>query len=147
MQTIYEVKASLEPMKEHSRVTTKRTAFLKFDIKNVTKNRFTTKLRYDVMADSKIWNLQDRPWGVIEVPKPGQQTQLSIKVMPLVVGLVELPTLTLSQYLADINPKGTGSPGKELNTSDGRCIPLSNAQLYNLSLGEAVSIATVQFTS
>ena len=150
MQTIYEVRASVEPMKEHTRVTTRRSAFLKFDIRNVAKSRFTSKLRYDVTVDGKMWKLQQHPWGVIEAPKPGQLTQLMIKAVPL-VGLVELPTLTLSQYLVDINPKRTHSPvvsgQKELNASDDKYIPLSSAQVYNLSLGDVVGIATVQLAS
>ena len=148
-------------MKEHTRVTTKRSAYLEFGIKNITKSRLTPRLRYDVTADDRMWKLQESPWGDIESPKPGQLTQLSIKAMPLRVGLVELPTLTLSQYLADNKPKGTDSPvikpkgtdspavtgKKELSASNNKCIPLSNSQVYNLSLGEVVTIAPVQLSA
>ena len=127
----------MEPQKS-STVTVKQSAILKYHIRNVAQNdskqQLPNKLYYCVQADARHWTM-DSHEGVVRAPLTGQTIQLIISVSPNASGLLPLPTLTLCKCPDDFN---LASPSK---VSDVELVPMTNAQVYNLSHGNVVSVA------
>ena len=76
--------------------------------------------------------------GVMRAPSTGQMVQLVISVSPNATGLLPLSTLTLCKCPDDFNLE---SPSK---VSDVELVPMTNAQVYNLSHGNVVNVAPPQ---
>lgn len=97
------------------------------------------KLRYEVCINKKVWNIQAHGQGILEVPGPQKTVRLQFQVVPITSGMIELPSLVLYRVDVDIGNGG----GK---TSNGRSgaekIPLTNAQIYNMSRGKVVTVNT-----
>ena len=136
-QTIYELRGSMEPHKS-STVAVRQSAILKYHIRNVAQNdskqQLPNKLYYCVQVDARHWTMLDNHEGVVKVPLTGQ-IQLIISVSPNASGLLPLPTLTLCKCPDDFT---LASPSK---VPDVELVPMTNAQVYNLSHGNVVSVA------
>ena len=74
----------------------------------------------------------------MRAPLTGQMAQLVISVSPNVTGLLPLPTLTLCKCPDDFNLASLSK------VSDVELVPMTNAQVYNLSHGNVVSVAPPQ---
>ena len=127
----------MEPQKS-STVTVKQSAILKYHIRNVAQNdskqQLPNKLYYCVQVDARHWTM-DSHEGVVRAPLTGQTIQLVISVSPNASGLLPLPTLTLCKCPDDFN---LTSPSK---VPDVELVPMTNAQVYNLSHGNVVNVA------
>ena len=137
-QTIYEFRGSVEPHKS-STVGVRQSAILKYHIRNVSQNdskqQLPNKLYYCVQVDARHWTTLDSHEGVVRAPLPGQMVQVVISASPNASGLLPLPTLILCKCPDDFN---LASPSK---VSDVELVPMTNAQVYNLSHGNIVSVA------
>ena len=135
-QTIYELR--VEPQKS-STVAMRQSAILKYHIKNIAQNdsnqQLPSKLYYCVQVDARQWTMLDIHEGVVRAPLTGQMVQLVISVSPNATGLLPLPMLTLCKCPDNFN---LASPSK---VSDVELVPMTNAQVYNLSHGNVVSVA------
>ena len=104
----------------------------------IPKQQLPSKLYYCVQVDARQWTMLDSHEGVVRAPLTGQMVQLVISVSPNATGLLPLPTLTLCKCPDDFN---LASPSK---VSDVELVPMTNAQVYNLSHGNVVSVAPPQ---
>ena len=136
-QTIYELRGSVEPQKSST-----VAVILKYHIKNIAQNdskqQLPSKLYYCVQVDTSQWTMLDSHEGVVRAPLTGQMVQLVINVSPNVTGLLPLPTLTLCKCPDDFNLASLSK------VSDVELVPMTNAQVYNLSHGNVVSVAPPQ---
>ena len=128
-------------------VTATRSAILRFKIKNVAgepkenkRCHLPSKLSYDIMANSNQWSFQDETHGVIKAPKIGETVQLCLKVIPNLHGPLSFPTLTLCDCLEE---DGKKTKTKGLNGKQDY-VPLSSAQVYDVSCGDVIYIYTLQ---
>ena len=123
-------------------VVVRQPAILKYHIKNIgqndSKQQLPSKLYYCVQVDVRQWTMLDSHEGVVRAPLTGQMVQLVISVSPYATGLLPLPTLTLCKCPDDFN---LASPSK---VSDVELVPMTNAEVYNLSHGNVVSVAPPQ---
>ena len=121
----------MEPQKS-STVAVRQSAILKYHIRNVAQNdskqQLPNKLYYCVQADARHWTM-DSHEGVVRAPLTGQTIQLIISMSPNASGLLPLPTLTLCKCPDDFT---LAIPSK---VPDVELVPMTNAQVYNLSHG------------
>ena len=135
----------MEPHGDQTSILIHHMATLVFTIRNITElppqeTHFGTtptthsldyKLGYKVCADEKVWSLQDKGQGVIDVPGPQRKARLNFKIIPNENGPLLIPGLTLYRVPLDL--------GRE-ELTEGRIF--TNAQVYNTSLGQVVNVST-----
>ena len=147
-QLIYEVRATVEPHKDHAALTVRSRSSLKYTIVNVSKDVGPWELRYEVNFDPKHWSLQDSAVGTRTGPAPGKAIELTLLVIPNDFGVLPVPTLTLSKKLTGEMHVGSG-PGQDGNVTvdsnksydreEMEYLTLSDAQVANYVLGQVVS--------
>lgn len=144
MQTLFEVKATLEPQKDQVWVIVKQPATLQYKVENVTvpppqETRFGNTspstetapsepftVGYEVCVDKKVWSLEESSegQGVIDV-QPQEFKMITLNIIPNVSGPLPVPTLQLTWPA-----RGQGS-----------CM-LTSAQVYNVNHGQVVTVHT-----
>ena len=141
---IYEVRASVEPHKDHAALTVRSRSSLKYTIVNVSKDVGPRELRYKVNFDPKHWSLQDSAVGTRTGPAPGKAIELTLLVIPNDFGVLPVPTLTLSKK--STGEIGSGHDQNVTIISNDSCdgeeveyLTLSDAQVANHVLGQVVS--------
>ena len=148
------MRADLVPTREHTTVTNKCTAVLHYHIKNVAtleeitdSSHFPANLSYKVTFDPKHWTFQDNSRGMVEGPKLGQLSKLSFRVVPQLAGSLPLPTLIL-RFNPKENEESSGKKGsKVMEEVSFGYIPLTSAQVYDLTQGEVVNVQPLQLSS
>lgn len=108
------------PENDSSSFAANSTLLLKYDIKGVFSKKKTDTLQYKVVADEAIWEIGDEEVGTTTAPNSEQTVPVTIKAVPKISGFLSIPNLVLSY----------GSPPTEL----------TEAQVYNLSIGEVIKI-------
>lgn len=138
MQTVFEVCAHIDPLKEHSVLAVKRAASLSYKVKNVStsaEGRLPQKLTYQIAPDLSKWVIHDTLQGQVDVPGIGEEIELLVQVFPNEVGALAVPGLTLSAILTE------DVEGSEELT---KTFPLTGAQVYDMSCGQVVNISPLK---
>ena len=140
-QLIYEVRAAVEPHKDHAALTVRSKSSLKYTIVNVSDNVAPQELRYEVNFDPKHWSLQDSAVGTRTGPAPGKAIELMLLVIPNDFGVLPVPTLTLSKRLTrgENDTTVTINSNESFNGEEAEYLTLSDAQVANHALGQVVS--------
>ena len=120
MQIEYQLSVQASPENDSSSFAANSTLLLKYDIKGVFSKKKTDTLQYKVVADEAIWEIGDEEVGTTTAPNSEQTVPVTIKAVPKISGFLSIPNLVLSY----------GSPPTEL----------TEAQVYNLSIGEVIKI-------
>lgn len=148
---MFEVKRSVDPVKEQPLVTVHRPALLHFSIFSTAEDRAPQetqfaatspvditmhdtptsmgyRLGYEVCVDEKVWSFQEQGQGFIEVPGPQLTSHLHFQVVPKVSGPLPLPKLLLSWV--PLNAAGPlnsgGTAGVPLNSGGTAGVPLDS---------------------
>ena len=143
IQTVYEVRAYVDPLKEHDSLVVKRLATLSYKVRNVSsdkKSSLTNKLNYCIAADRTKWTVRDPTEGVVNSPRGGETIEITVRVSPNEVGVLPIPVLTLSA----VNQEEADSAETKGLTE--KLVPLTGAQVYNLSYGQVVSISPLKLS-
>lgn len=94
---------------------------LKYDIKGVFSKKKAETLQYKIVVDKALWKIGDSEVGTVAAPNLGQTISVTIKAVPKISGFLSIPNMVLN----------CGNPPTEL----------TEAQVYNLSMGEVIKIA------
>lgn len=146
---MFEVECSVEPAKDQVWIVGQQPAFLHYTIRNITEQpppetQFGTmptsgkttptsreyRLGYEVCVDKGAWSLQDptQGQGTLEMPRAQLTSQLLVTVVPSGSGSLPVPRLLLKWVPAD--------------TAGGEGCVLTDAQVYEVSRGQTVTVHT-----
>jgi hypothetical protein len=130
MQTIFHSQLFVEGLREGSG----RLALLKYVVHNVATalphSHLPAQLHYSITDPSALWKIQDSPTGVLNTPAAGKSGQICIQAVPKKSGSIAPPRLTLS----------VPRVGAKVKESESNIVVLTPAQVYELSLGETVTV-------
>jgi hypothetical protein len=137
MRTIFHCHFFIEGLLRDIPVTVGRVAVLKYVITNVATglplSLLPPHLHYTFADPSDLWRLQDSPTGTLDTPTPGTSDQICIRVVPTKPGELAPPRLTFSV------PR-VGSKVVESESKVSEMVVLTPAQVYEVSLGETVTV-------
>lgn len=140
LQPLLEINASVKPQQGVVWVTTKQPTSLEYKIKNITEpppqeTQFGTTppsddttptkqptVEYEVCTNKKVWSLQDKSRGEMEIPGPQEDCYLRLTIVPKQSGPLPVPLLLL-KYPAG----GNG------------CV-LTSAQVHNVNHKQTVTV-------
>ena len=129
-QTIFHSQLFVERLREGSG----RLALLKYVVHNVATalphSHLPAQLHYSITDPSALWKIQDSPTGVLDTPAAGKSGQICIQAVPKKSGSIAPPRLTLS----------VPRVGAKVKESESNIVVLTPAQVYELSLGETVTV-------
>lgn len=110
---------------------------LKYIIHNVATSlphsQLPPQLHYCITDTAALWKIQDSHTGVLDTPTAGMSGQICIQAVPSKSGSLMPPRLTFSV------PR-VGSKDKDTNSKLPKMVALTPAQVYELSLGETVTV-------
>ena len=136
---MFELHANVEPLKQHPTIAKGRTAVLSYLITNradptaVTQTDY--RLKYEIVADNKIWGFTDPAYGEFDAPPPGKSERIIVQVVPKVMGMVGIPSLTLCKL------------NSQTDNMNCECVTLTDAQVYDLSKGQIVTVDALQLVT
>jgi hypothetical protein len=118
-------------------VTAGKMAVLKYVISNVAiglpLSHLPDNLHYSISDPADLWQFHDSSSGVIGVPTPGMSDQICFRAVPSKAGALAPPRLTFRV------PR-VGSKVDESECKGAEMVVLTPAQVYELSLGETVTV-------
>ncbi|CAI8032961.1 hypothetical protein GBAR_LOCUS18606 [Geodia barretti] len=118
-------------------VTAGKVAVLKYVISNVAiglpLSHLPDNLHYTISDPADLWQFHDSSSGVIGSPTPGMSDQICVRAVPSKPGALAPPRLTFRV------PR-VGSRVDESDCKGAEMVVLTPAQVYELSLGETVTV-------
>ena len=137
-QTVFHSQLFIEGAPIGTPVSAGKVAVLKYVVSNVALgfplSLLPSSLHYSISSPSHLWQFQDSPTGVVETPTPGMSGQICIRAVPKKSGSLPPPRLTLK--VPRVRSRVVESEGRGPDM-----VVLTPAQVYELSLGETVSVA------
>lgn len=135
-QTVFHTQLFTEALKEHAAITCGEVAQLKYIIRNVaqslTSPQLPRQLAYAISDPASDWELQGSPTGTVTTPKFNTSVLICILAVPKRSGTLGTPRLTLSV------------PRVGSKVTESEMVALTPAQVYELLLGETVTVAECQ---
>ena len=93
-------------------------------------SQLPAQLHYAVTDPFALWKIQDSPTGILDTPAAGKSGQICIQAVPKKYGAIAPPRLKLS----------VPRVGAKVKESESNIVALTPAQVYELSLGKAVTV-------
>ena len=130
-QTVFHSQLFTEGLKEA------RVAILKYVVHNMATSlplsQLPEHLHYSITDTSGQWKIQDSQNGALKTPTSGKSEQICIQAVPSKSGTLIPPKMTLSV------PR-VGSKVEALDSSVIEMVTLTPAEVYELSLGETITV-------